>query len=313
MLVTLLALGAGLAVTLATNGLEVVFQTTVNALVVTAILALGAVGLSIVKATTGVLNFAHGDLLTLGAYSALAVQAATAMPTLVMLPAAVLVAAGVGITSERLLWVPLRKNKASAFELLMTAIGLAFLLRYGLQFVFGSEHRRLDGDVTATVDLVFGSKIGADAGLAVLVAAVALVGTFLLLRGTKVGKDMRALADNPELAAVAGISVDRTRYIAWGLSAGLAGLAGGLYGWSVGQVRPDLGFDLLLPIFAAAVVGGMRDPRGAVLGAFLVALVQEWSTLFIPPGWKLAAGFAVLLLVLLARPSGLLADATERR
>jgi len=142
----------------------------------------------------------------------------------------------------------------------------------------------------------------------IVIGFVTLTATGLMLRYALLGKQMRALSDNLDLAETTGINTSRVILYTWVFAGAFAGLAGVLYGATT-QLQPEMGFELLLPLFAAVVVGGIGDAFGALAGGILLGVVIEWSTLFIDPGLKLAVGFIVLILVLVIRPQGIFGKA----
>jgi neutral amino acid transport system permease protein len=186
---------------------------------------------------------------------------------------------------------------------LLMAIGLALVIRYAIQFVWSTELRQLDVNRTATVDFL-GLTVGRTQLIVIITGFVLLLGTGLMLRYTLLGKRMRALSDDLDLAETSGIDTSRVILWTWIFAAGFAGLAGVLAG-AITQVQPELGFELLLPIFAAVVMGGIGNAYGALAGGLVLGLVVEWSTLFIDARWKTAIGFVVLILVLVVRPQGI--------
>jgi neutral amino acid transport system permease protein len=208
-----------------------------------------------------------------------------------------------GLLFERVMWGPMRARKAGLLQLLLMEIGLAFLIRNAVQFAWGTEVRSLGVNVTASVEFL-GLRIGRTELLVIVVGVAVLFAVGLLLRLTLLGKRMRALADNPDLAETAGIDTERVILYTWLFADALAGLAGVLAG-AITNVRPELGFGLLLPIFAAVILGGIGDAFGALVGGLVLGVVIEWSTLFIDFRWKTAVGFAVLILVLIVRPQGI--------
>jgi neutral amino acid transport system permease protein len=208
-----------------------------------------------------------------------------------------------GVLFERLMWGPMRAKKAGLLQLLLMSIGLAFLIRYSIQYAWGTEIRSLDVNNFATVQFL-GLRIGRTELTVIGVGFVVLVTIGLILKYTLLGKQMRALADNLDLAETAGIDTSRVILYTWVFAGALAGLAGVLAG-AVTDVRPELGFGLLLPIFAAVILGGIGDAFGALAGGIVLGLVIEWSTLFIDFRWKTAVGFAALIVVLIVRPQGI--------
>ena len=188
------------------------------------------------------------------------------------------------------------------------SIGLAFVIRYGIQFVWGTELRQLDVNNTDTVDFL-GLRIGRTQLIVIIVGFVTLLATGLMLRMTLLGKRMRALSDDLDLAETSGIDTARVILYTWLFAAGLAGLAG-VFAGALTQLQPELGFELLLPIFAAVVLGGIGNAFGALAGGDRARrrdrVVDASSS---PPGWKLAVGFLILIIVLIIRPQGIFGQA----
>ena len=298
----LLALVA--AVLLATDGLQALAQRTVNGLVSGSYFALGAVGLTLVYGTLRLVNFAHGDLLTFGAYVAFLANVTWGLPIVLAALLAVACAAALGVLTERIMWRPMRAKGAGLLQLLLMTLGLAFVIRYGIQFVAGTASRSLDVNVTDSVTFL-GLRIGRTELIVVVVGIATIVAVASVLRFTSLGRQMRALADDFQLSEVAGIDTDRVVIVTWIFAAGLAGLAGVFYTAAIGTMTPNLGFFLLLSLFAAVILGGIGNAYGALAGGLLLGIVQEWSTLVIDSRWKVAVGFAILILVLIVRPQGL--------
>ena len=285
-------------------GLEAVAQRTVNGVVSGSYFALGAVGLTLVYGTLRLVNFAHGDLLTFGAYLAFLANITWGLPLVAAALFAVLGTALLGVVTELIMWRPMRARGAGLLQLMLMTLGLAFVIRYGIQLVAGTAQRALDVDVTASVSFL-GLRIGRTELIVVVAGVAVLVAVALMLRLTSLGRQMRALADDFQLAEVTGIDTDRVVVLTWIFAAGLAGLAGVLYTAAIGTMTPNLGFFLLLSLFAAVILGGIGNAYGALAGGMLLGIVQEWSTLVIDSRWKIAVGFAILILVLTVRPQGL--------
>jgi neutral amino acid transport system permease protein len=188
-------------------------------------------------------------------------------------------------------------------QLLLMAIGLALVIRYGIQFVWSTELRQLDVNRTDTVQFL-GLTIGRTNLIVIIVGFVTLMATGLMLRYSLLGKRMRALSDNLDLAETSGIDTSRVILWTWVFAAGFAGLAGFMAG-AITQLQPEMGFELLLPIFAAVVLGGIGNAFGALAGGIVLGVVIEWSTLFIEARWKTAIGFVILIFVLIIRPQGI--------
>jgi neutral amino acid transport system permease protein len=289
------------------EGLHDVAQTGLNGLTLGSIYALGAVGLTLVYGILKLVNFAHGDFLTFGAYMAFLANVSWGLPLAAALLFAMALTAMLGLLFERAMWGPMRQRKAGLLQLLLMAIGLAFLIRNAIQFAWGTEVRSLHVNVTASLEFL-GLRIGRTELIVIAVGVAVLVAVGLLLRLTLLGKRMRALADNLDLAETAGIDTERVVLYTWLFAGGLAGLAGVLAG-AITNVRPEMGFGLLLPIFAAVILGGIGDAFGALVGGLVLGVMIEWSTLFIDFRWKTAVGFAVLILVLIVRPQGIFGKA----
>jgi neutral amino acid transport system permease protein len=290
-------------VLVATKGIHDVAQTGINGLSLGAIYALGAVGLTLVYGILKLVNFAQGDFLTFGGYMAYLVNVTWGAPLVVAVFWAMLATALLGILFERLLWGPMRAKHAGFLQLILMSIGLAFLLRAVVQWFWGTEIRILDVNTTDTVDFL-GLRIGQTELIVVIVGLVVLVAVGLMLRYTLLGKRMRALSDDLDLAETAGIDTRRVILYTWVFAGTLAGLAGVLAA-AITSLYPELGFELLLPIFAAVILGGIGDAFGALAAGLVLGVVTEWSTLIIDARWKTAVGFLVLVIVLIVRPQGI--------
>ena len=296
-------LGVIVVVLVASKGLHDVAQTGLNGLSLGAVYALGAVGLTLVYAILRLVNFAHGDFLTFGAYMAYLVNVTWGMPLILGIFFAMATTALLGIFLERVMWGPMRARGAGVLQLILMSLGLALVIRYAIQYIWGTEIRQLDVNVTSTVS-VLDIQIGQTKLIVVAVGFAVLVGVGLLLRYSLLGKRMRAIADDLELAETSGIDTTRVITYTWLFAGALAGLAGVLAG-TVTDVRPEVGFGLLLPIFAAVVVGGIGDAFGALAAGLVLGVVTEWSTLLIDARWKTFIGFVILILALLIRPQGI--------
>jgi neutral amino acid transport system permease protein len=278
-------------------------QATLNGLVGAGYFALGAVGLTLVYGVLRLVNFAHGDMLTFGTYVSLGIGA-LGMP---FWPAAIfgiVATAALAVLLDRVIWEPMRRARTSTLQLFLVATGLAMVLRYSVQFFAGGQVRSVGLDTTSSVD-IGPWHLGSLQLLVMVIGLVTILLTGLGLRYTRLGKEMRAVADNIALAEVSGIDTRRTIRITWIVAGGLAALAGILYAAAIGSINPHFGFTILLSLFAAAVVGGIGNAYGALAGGIVIGLAQEWSTLFFNPRWKPAIGFAILILTLLLMPRGI--------
>jgi neutral amino acid transport system permease protein len=283
-------------------------QLLANGLVTGSIISLGAIGLTLVYGILKIVNFAHGEYLAFGAFMAFVVNITWGGHMVLAVLYAVAMTALLGIALELVLWRPMRGKGAGMVNLFITSIGLALVIRHLLFLGWGARPRRYDVDVFQVYELgpirLSQSQLVA---VGIALAAIVLVG--LLLARTSLGKAMRALSDDRSLAAVAGIDVDRTVVVTWILAGGLAGVAGLLQGLVLNAFTPNFGFTLLLPVFAAVVLGGIGSAYGALVGGLALGLVMEvstWSALAggAPPVYKPVVAFALLILVLLLRPQG---------
>ncbi len=269
------------------------------------ILALAAIGLSLVFGTTGLTNFSHGELVTFGALVAYALHVLGGLPLLVAAPLTVLLAAGFGWLQDTAVWAPLRRRQVGLIAMMIFSIGLSFFLRYGYLYLFGGQ-TVFYRDFSGQRGLELGPVTIPPSHLVSMALAVVVLAAFALaLLYTRTGKATRAVADNPALAAASGIDVDAVIRVVWIVGTSLAALSGILFGLTQGMDFL-LGFQALLLIFAAVVLGGLGTAFGAMLGALLVGVLIEVSTLVIPPELKNVGALAVLIVILLVRPQGLL-------
>ena len=308
-----------------------------NGVVIGLVIGLAGIGLSMTYSILSFANFSHGDLLSAGAFTgwgvAFVVAAAgeeplralltvrgagdtspgeigahilsTPVAIVVGLLAAFVITALVALALDRAFYKPMRDR--SGISLLIASIGVALVVRYVIQFVYGSGRR----GVTATVDASnvafapLGLSINAHQ-LALVVSAIGLMlGTHFLLQHTKLGTAMRAMADNKDLALITGIPTERVVTATWLIGGGLAGASGYLYVMLRGTIQFDFGWLLLLLIFAAVILGGIGSVYGAIAGGLVIGIVFTTSTIWIPSDFNEAAAFAVMILVLLFRPEGI--------
>lgn len=302
--VFLIAMAIVATLLLIDSGLQVLAQRTINGLVAGSYFALGAIGLTLVYGILKLTNFAHGDMLTLGAYVAFAFNVSQGMPFVVALLLSVLLVALFAVACELVMFGPMRRRKAGALQLILMTIGLAFVIRNSIQLISGSAQKKLDVNVTDTIDFI-GLSIGRTQLIVLIVGLVVLASVAGMLRYTSLGRQMRALADNFDLAETTGIDTRRIVWLTWLLSGALAGLAGVLVAASIGSFTPNTGFTLLLSLFAAVVLGGIGNAFGALAGGLVIGITQEWSTIVIDSEWKVAISFLVLIVVLVLRPQGI--------
>lgn len=269
-------------------------------------LGLAAVGLSLVFGTTGLSNFAHGEMVTFGAIATFLLSSVVGLPIWLAIPVGVALSAGFGWTLDAGLFRPVRKKGLGIVQLMIVSIGLSLMLRYIMQFFVGGATQQLPGFDSPKIPL-FGAVALSVTDIASMLLSIGVFVAFAYwLLKTKTGKATRAISDNPDLAAASGIDVDKVIRIVWIIAAGMAGLAGVLWAYFRPGIKWDMGTQILLLIFAAVVLGGLGTAFGALVGALIVGILIETSGLLIPADLKYVGALVVLILVLLVRPQGLL-------
>ena len=277
-------------------------QTLLFGLATGAVISLSAVGLSLSYGVTRFINFSYGELLTLGAYlTFVAVSFGLSLP----LAAAVgMVVVGiVGVLLARVFFDPILKRGFLA--LLVTSVGLAFVLQNVVRMIFGSSPERFPLPLMRpwSVGELIVPKVPV---LVISIALVTMLAVHLMLRFTRMGKMMRATSDNGPLARASGIVTSRVLSTTWFISAAIAALGGVLLGMTQLSLQPIMGWSFLLVVFAAVLLGGIGNPYGAMLGALIVGLGIELGVAYIAPDYGYAFAFLLLVVVLLVRPRGLL-------
>ena len=272
------------------------------------VIAITAVGLSLIYGTTGLTNFAHGELVTIGAVIAWVINVKLGVQLIPATILAIVVGVAVGMLNDLAIWRPLRRRRSGLIAQLVVSIGLAIGLRYFVLILFGGRSEPFD-DYQLQLQKNYGPIQLTDVNLATIgISLAVLLGVAFLLQRTRIGKAMRAVADNRDLAESSGIDVERVVLFVWGLGGGLAALGGVLFGLSelAGTVQWEMGFKLLLLMFAGITLGGLGTAYGALLGCVLVGLIVQLSTLVIDPDLKYTGGLLVLIVILVLRPQGIL-------
>ncbi|WP_043638832.1 branched-chain amino acid ABC transporter permease [Nonomuraea candida] len=269
------------------------------------IIALGALGLSLIYGTTGLTNFAHGELVTLGAVIAYAFNVGFSIQLIPAAILAVVVAGALGYGQDRWFWGQLRKRGTGTIAMMIISIGVAILLRNLIQFFFGAQTESFT-DYNTQAGITVGPISAAPKNFwAIGIELAVLVVVGLALMKTRTGKAARAVSDNPALAASSGINVDRVIRIIWTAGGAIAALAGVMLGLSQ-SLKFTMGQDILLLIFAGVTLGGLGTAFGALIGSLVVGIFIQVSTLWVPPELKSVGALAVLIIVLLFRPQGIL-------
>jgi branched-chain amino acid transport system permease protein len=280
-------------------------QLTVSGIQFGLMIALGALGLSIIYGTTGLTNFAHGEILTFGALATWTFNAGFGLPFVLAAVLGLVLTGLFGWLNNAALWKPLRKRGTGLIAMMIVSIGLALLLRNLYLFFYGGD-KAAYAEYAGLAGLTFGPvSITPTDIVSMIVAVVALAAVVLIIGKTRMGKATRAVSDNPSLASSAGINVERVITFVWVLGAALAGLGGILLGFTQ-QVSFQMGFQILLLIFAAVTLGGLGTISGAIVGSLVVGLFLQLTTLVIPTELKSVGALLVLIVILLVRPYGLL-------
>jgi neutral amino acid transport system permease protein len=280
-----------------------------NGLVTGSVIAIAAVGVSIVYGILRLVNFAYGDFLAFGALAAYAFNKPLGIALVPATLLAMVLTAALSVGLDVVLWRPLRAKRAGFMSLFLASIGLALVLRQALLLGYGPQPEEYR--VNPYKVYVLGSvRLSEAQFISIITAAAVIVVVGLFLSRTTLGRTMRALADDRELAAIAGVNVARMIAFTWILSGLLAGVAGVLAGLVQTTFDPNFGFSLLLPIFAAVVLGGIGSAYGALAGGLLLGLAMElstWPSLFggVNPVYKPVVAFVVLAAALMVRPQGL--------
>jgi branched-chain amino acid transport system permease protein/neutral amino acid transport system permease protein len=279
-----------------------VAQLILNGLMAGAILTAPAIGFTAIYAVLRFPNFAVASHATIGAFAGYVANTTLNLPLVPAAACAFLVAGVCGLASDALVLRPLRRN--GLVTATIASVALTIALENVVRLIFGNNLR--DYDLPIQRDWRFaGLRVGPQQLEDLIISAVAVLALFAFLRFTRIGKAMRAVADNPTLAAIKGIDTDLISHIVNFTAMGLAGLGGMLLGLDT-SIDPLTGFRALLAIFAAAVVGGLGSIPGAVVGALAVGIAEELSLLVLPPDYRTVVGFLAILLVLTLRPRGIL-------
>ena len=281
----------------------------VPALTLGSIYALGAVGISMIFGILRFAHFAHGDVMTIGAYGTLTAVWLLPVHPLLMLPAGIALAIGVALGVDRLFYKPLRK--LPTIYTVISSFGVALIFRSLAQILWGADNQVFVRGVTRPIVLFDTFRISALHAQAIILTVIIAVALHYFLTRSRTGRAMRAVADEPELAAVSGLDTEKVIRWTWIIGASLAAVAGVIAGMDT-NVHPNLGWNLLLPMFAATILGGIGKPMGAMAGGLIIGLAEELSTFnwigddaLISPSYKTAVGFFIMVALLIFRPQGL--------
>ena len=286
-------------------------QLTINGIITGTILALTGLGVTLVFGIQRIANFAYGEYLTFGAYVALVVNTGLGLNLFIAAIAAVLATAGLAVLLHLVVLKPLAGRGLVATSLI--TVGLGLMVRDVVFLIAGPRIRKLSIDQTAVFDLGL-VRISPGQAVAVAITLITVPAVAYFLARTTIGKEMRAVADNRDLAAVSGIDVERMGTLVWTLAGALAGIGGIMFAVVQGTVDPNIGAQVLFMIFTTAVLGGIGSAYGALAGGYVLGLVMElstWEGLFggLEARFKPVLAFVALILLLLYRPQGLFGKA----
>jgi branched-chain amino acid transport system permease protein len=294
-------------------------QFVADGLLVGAMIGLGAIGVTLTYAILRFANFAHGEFIAWGAYAALLGAGAIGylaggrMPSLgpfsfgwPILLAGMLSMALTGLLALALDLVLFKRLRirGNAIIMVMASFGASMALRALLEFIFTGEPQYFSRDIQIAIPLGAGIRVTPDQLLTLGLALLLVIAMFLLMTRTTIGRSMRAVAENPMLATVVGVDVAGVIRATWLIGGALAAAAGVMIGVTI-QIRPQMGFDLLLPLFAAAILGGIGSMPGAVAGGLIVGLAEAAAVPLVGAGFRGAIAFLILIVVLVVRPTGL--------
>jgi branched-chain amino acid transport system permease protein/neutral amino acid transport system permease protein len=291
------------------------------------IIELGAIGLTLVMGIIRFANFAHGDLMSAGAFLALFLVTGLfswlGIPDnnfgplsfgwrmLFAFPISMLCVGFVAILLDRILYQKLRRKGSGPVMLAISSLGAAFIIRMILLIFWGADSLFYrPGLMRHALELPLGIKIRPDQILILIVVVLLIIFLHLFLQKTKLGKAMRSMADNIELARISGIDTEKIIMLTWGIGGALAAAAGMLYGIDV-QLNPYMGWNFLIPLFAATILGTIGNVYGALVGGLVIGVAQQVSTAFMTPTYKPAVAFIIMILILLIRPKGIFGGSSK--
>ncbi len=279
-------------------------QTLISSLSLGSIYALIALGYTMVYGIAKMLNFAHGDIIMVGAYTVIVAAFQLGMPPVLAALLSIVVCVLLGVLIERLAYKPLRQ--APPLSVLITAIGVSYLLQNLALLIFGSEQKAFPAIINLP-ELHLGDVVIDGITLVTLAAtAVIMVGLTLFINKTRIGKALRAVSEDREAAELMGISTNKTITLTFAIGSALAAVASIFYGATYVYIKPTTGAMPGIKAFTAAVFGGIGSIPGAMLGGIMLGMIEQFSKTYISTLWSDAIVFGVLVLVLVVKPTGLL-------
>ena len=290
-----------------------ILQYLINGISIGAVYAIIALGYTMVYGIAKMLNFAHGDVIMVGAYISFCVTNYLGLPAVLSIVAAMAVCTLLGILIEGLAYKPLRGTPSLA--VLITAIGVSYFLQNAAQLIWGAAPKNFTSVVTMAPIKLFGGNlvITGEAILTVVVSALVMVGLTIFTGKTKTGKAMRAVSENRDAAQLMGINVNRTISTTFAIGSALAAVAGVLLCSTIPTLQPTTGSMPGIRAFTAAVIGGIGSMPGAMLGGVLLGIIETLSKKYISTEFSDAIVFAVLIVILLVKPAGLLGKQVQEK
>lgn len=292
----------------------------VYGIILGSIITLGAVGLTLIYGIANFANFSHGDLMTLGAYiafllvtvifPALGIEDSPVGPlsfgwvTLFSFVPAMILTGLIAVAADRFVYRRLRQLRVGAVMLAIASLAVAFIIRGFIYMLWGPDFHFFSRGLRSTLKLPLGIKLRPDQVVILVLAWGLVIGLYAFLQRTKMGKALRAMADNPDLARISGIATERMITLTWFIGGGMAAAAGIMIGID-SQLRPEMGWILLLPLFAAVILGGIGNAYGALVGGLVLGVAQQVSTQWLLPSYKPAVAFVIMIIILLVRPQGI--------
>ena len=275
----------------------------INGLQIGSIYALVALGYSMVYGIVKLVNFAHGDIIMVGAYSTWYIMAKYSAPAWFAALASIVICSALGMLIEKIAYKPLRKS--DRLSLLVTAIGISLLLQNLAQLIFSANPRMFANIFTVTVTVGERSFSNATT-VTIAVSVIIMIGLTVLVKRTKIGKAMRAVSEDGETATLMGINVNNTISFTFALGSGLAAIASVFYCCSYSQIQPTMGGMLGLKAFVAAVLGGIGSIPGAMIGGLCIGVAESLTKGYVSSQLTDAVVFGILIVVLLIKPSGIM-------
>jgi branched-subunit amino acid ABC-type transport system permease component len=274
------------------------------------IYALGAIGVSLLFGILRFAHFAHGDVMTLGGYLALTFVWWLGWPVLAAIPLAMIGTALVAVGLDRAFYRPFRRRPTIIS--VIASFGVMLMIRSAIQLIWGVEPMQYKAGIERPIILFGELRLQERHIWMIAITAVLVLALHLMLSRSRIGRAMRAVSDEPDLARVTGISTERVILVTWLVGGALAAVAGVFLGMD-SKIDSYMGWDMLLPVFAAAILGGIGSPMGAAAGGLVLGLIEELSTYnwigdnpLVPPDYKLGLAFAIMVILLIWRPTGLL-------